>query len=557
MECINSVRINPNNIYTKRDTWYHDVSLVISPANVTNYKVTWRVMDPEIASVNESGYVFGLFPGTTQLCAIVEDCCGRTIRSPFVTVTVDDYTDVTIDDMYTTSRVMGVGDTITLEAVVTPERAAAKGVIWCSTDPEVLSISQNGNELTVTALKLGNAVVVATPVDDMDISSCCAIQVMPTIPAEDIDVIPKLILVPNEEKKLRAEVIPSNATNKSLYWISSDNAVVTVKKNTGLIQAVSAGQATITVGIYNTNIKKTCIVIVDDRETVIVEEDDEGAYDFFKVTFPETEGGLVWKSVGMDLEDTSETIYSYQWNRHKHNKEYDFNERQLAFLYLLDPLGVTYYMKKCISSRYTGELEDKQFQECMFKDRVYTKIFGTYPRLIKVFPDNTVSYYVYDPDISQSNRVDYYTDAEVLFGGHKIYDWLAWANLILNYGIPVVTSLIVAIYPPLGYVLATVEACHFAFFSGAVNDTLSSGTSYSMSEYMQTFIGQESNKKSFSYAFGWLTFALGAIVSIVEGLNVFTPALDEKVNRCSDYRVVLKNGARSLTMHELVDYCMN
>lgn len=478
MVCINSARINPNNIYTKRDMWCHDVSLVISPANATDYEVEWHVMDPEIASINPSGYVLGLSPGTTRIYAMITDCSGRRIKSSIAEVTVDDYTDVTIDDMYTASRVMGVGDTITLEAVVTPERAATKGVIWCSTDPEVLSISQNGNELTVTALKLGNAVVVATPVDDMDISSCCAIQVMPTIPAEDIDVIPKLILVPNEEKKLRAEVIPSNATNKSLYWTSSNKAVAIVNKNTGLVQAVSAGQATITVGIYNTNIKNTCNVTVDDREIVIVEEDDEGGHDFFKVTFPpepedpdSDDGGnlvqKIWKSVGVHLDVNSNPYeFKHHLERAESNITQDFSDSQLAFLYHLDPFGVEY----CVSRKTPRE-----------KDTIYWEIFGNeeeeHGNFYFTTTENGVAYHMY----TENGRENYYSKAEVVFGAHLIPNWSNFYESILTKfftSIPVVSDIIDG-------VSKSIKIAQALFLSKSIVEAASEIASSFLSDYVE------------------------------------------------------------------------
>jgi uncharacterized protein YjdB len=261
MVYINSARINPNNIYTKRDMWCHDVSLVISPANATDYEVEWHVMDPEIASINPSGYVLGLSPGTTRIYAMITDCSGRRIKSSIAEVTVDDYTDVTIDDMYTASRVMGVGDTITLEAVVTPERAATKGVIWCSTDPEVLSISQNGNELTVTALKLGNAVVVATPVDDMDISSCCTINVLAHVSVGGVTISRKAkTLDIGDYFKLGKTIFPTTASDRRVTWHSDKPSFVSVNDE-GEVRALKEGTATVKVTVNSGRFTKVSRII--------------------------------------------------------------------------------------------------------------------------------------------------------------------------------------------------------------------------------------------------------------------------------------------------------
>jgi hypothetical protein len=50
----------------------------------------------------------------------------------------------------------------------------------------------------------------------------------------------------NPTLQLAATVLPSTASNKKVYWLSSNNAVATVDFNTGLVSAVAVGSVTIT-----------------------------------------------------------------------------------------------------------------------------------------------------------------------------------------------------------------------------------------------------------------------------------------------------------------------
>lgn len=63
-----------------------------------------------------------------------------------------------------------------------------------------------------------------------------------------------------EEQTLRAEVAPTNATNKSITWTSSTPTVATVAD--GKVTAVSAGSATITVTTVDGGKTATCAVTV-------------------------------------------------------------------------------------------------------------------------------------------------------------------------------------------------------------------------------------------------------------------------------------------------------
>lgn len=64
-----------------------------------------------------------------------------------------------------------------------------------------------------------------------------------------------------QSTQLSATVYPSNATNKTVKWSSSDTAVATVD-STGKVTAKRAGKATITAKSYDGNCKSSCNVIV-------------------------------------------------------------------------------------------------------------------------------------------------------------------------------------------------------------------------------------------------------------------------------------------------------
>ncbi len=68
-------------------------------------------------------------------------------------------------------------------------------------------------------------------------------------------------LLQGETSQLSAAVSPSNATNKNISWTSSNSAVATVSSN-GLVSALSAGSATVTVTTQDGSKKATSLITV-------------------------------------------------------------------------------------------------------------------------------------------------------------------------------------------------------------------------------------------------------------------------------------------------------
>ena len=86
------------------------------------------------------------------------------------------------------------------------------------------------------------------------------------IAATSIELNKNSIRIPaGHTSQLSATILPSNATNKTVQWKTSNSSVATVTAN-GLVTAVSAGTATITATTTDgTNLSETCTVIVSNQ----------------------------------------------------------------------------------------------------------------------------------------------------------------------------------------------------------------------------------------------------------------------------------------------------
>lgn len=141
--------------------------------------------------------------------------------------------------------VLVTGDASTAESADVDEKlaqAVSKLTIeWTSSDESVVTVDENG---VVTAVGAGEADITAA-VQDADISSVTHVKVV--ILPTGVDAPDTLELYTNgeSEKSLDAKIVPEDATEVKLAYVSSDEGVATVDED-GLVTAVADGECTIT-----------------------------------------------------------------------------------------------------------------------------------------------------------------------------------------------------------------------------------------------------------------------------------------------------------------------
>jgi len=161
--------------------------------------------------------------------------------------------DKTADTLY-------IGDTLRLIATIAPAIATNKTVNWMSTDHTVATVDNNGK---VTPVSAGTTDIYAISAQNPEKTAFCTVTV--GIPVSSITLNKTAdTLVISQTLQLTATVLPTNAFDKTVTWMSSNPAVATV--NNGNVTAVSAGTATITASTHTTqngNKTATCTVTVN------------------------------------------------------------------------------------------------------------------------------------------------------------------------------------------------------------------------------------------------------------------------------------------------------
>ena len=150
---------------------------------------------------------------------------------------------------------LSVGATQELVATVIPSVATNKNVTWTSNHPEIATV-ENG---VVTAVAAGEATITATTEDGNNVATC-TVTVATPVTAVTLDKTTLSIKRGNTET-LTATVEPEDASNKNVTWASDNEAVATVDEN-GVVTAVSAGTANVTVTTVDGGKTATCVVTV-------------------------------------------------------------------------------------------------------------------------------------------------------------------------------------------------------------------------------------------------------------------------------------------------------
>ena len=148
-----------------------------------------------------------------------------------------------------------IQETIQLNAMVLPEEATDKSVIWTSSDNMVAKVDENG---LVTAIKVGQAIITATTSNGL--TATCKVTVNPVLASSVTLNVQDITLLVGATDKLTATVSPENVTNPVITWSSDNESIATVDAN-GNVTAVAVGVANITAKCGD--VAATCKVTVN------------------------------------------------------------------------------------------------------------------------------------------------------------------------------------------------------------------------------------------------------------------------------------------------------
>ena len=155
------------------------------------------------------------------------------------------------------------GQNFTLQAMLSPSNATNKEVTWESSDAGVAAVSKDG---VVTAKKAGKATIVAKAADESGKYASCVVTV--TEAKKEVTGVTlnksSLNLGVGGSEVLSATVLPADAINKQVTWLSSTPSVATVSQS-GVVTGVKEGTTQISVITADGSKTAICSVIVSGQ----------------------------------------------------------------------------------------------------------------------------------------------------------------------------------------------------------------------------------------------------------------------------------------------------
>lgn len=245
---VSGIKLNTTDVTLHKSDSYQ-LSATVLPENATNKTITWSTSNSSVATVSSSGKITAVSNGKVIITAKASNGITATCAVNVVPVEVSS---VRVSAHNVT---LYPGDIYSLTATVKPDNAYNKSLTWSSSNTSVATVNSNG---TITAKSVGQTTV--TVKASNGVYDSCNVTVL--------EILPNSLSLSTDKKEvdegqsfvLTGRIAPTNSTNKTITWKSSDVSIATVTQS-GQINAVGTGKATITAQTVN-GIKAVCEIIV-------------------------------------------------------------------------------------------------------------------------------------------------------------------------------------------------------------------------------------------------------------------------------------------------------
>ena len=236
------------------------IGVTYNPSNASNKVLTWKSSNEDVAIVRE-GNVKAVGEGTAILTATSEDG-GKTASCKVIVTGGKKHLENIA--LKTTTLEMKPGEGKTIYVEYNPSDVEDKVLYWTSNNEKVVTVREG----YVKAVGEGTTTITATSRDGNKTATCKITVSDGTVKLQNIKLSSSTeILKKGEQKTIYVTYNPSNVTDKTLYWTSSDEKVATIRE--GFVKAIGDGVATLTATSRDGEKKVSCQVVVINKSQEI------------------------------------------------------------------------------------------------------------------------------------------------------------------------------------------------------------------------------------------------------------------------------------------------
>lgn len=215
------------------------LDITILPAEATEQNISYSSSDASVAKINGLGRITALKAGVTEIAV---SCGGITEKFG---LTVSDTQSVRDIDLGDCPSEIEVGTSQVLNVTVIPEDASSEKILYQTNDASIATVNEIGR---VTGIKEGNVTITITC---GNVKKALSINIISAqsdeIAVTDIEIADyEDELEVDKTMNLSATVIPSNATDTTVTYQSSDERIATVSSS-GEVKGIAEGVVTISV----------------------------------------------------------------------------------------------------------------------------------------------------------------------------------------------------------------------------------------------------------------------------------------------------------------------
>ena len=218
------------------------LAVAFTPANASNKTVSWSSSNPSVATVDNSGNVKAISPGSAIIKATSNDGGYTDTATIEVSSNRNEIAAKTIA-FAESSYTVGVNGTISLTPIITPSNATFKSVRFTSSDSSIATVDENG---VVKGIKEGTVNITAENYNNhLKATTTVIVKYIP-VTSVKLSVSSEVTIKNGENTTIVATVLPSNASIKTVTYKSDNPSIATIDNN-GIVTAKGVGRTTITI----------------------------------------------------------------------------------------------------------------------------------------------------------------------------------------------------------------------------------------------------------------------------------------------------------------------